>query len=149
MKFDLIIVGGGTSGVACAYIAAKKGLHTLLVEKTDVLGGAITQGLVVPSMKVDTNGINCEFFTDLKAFAAKYDANYTYIDSNDAWFNPELLKIVLDDMLSSVNCNILYSTQVQNITKESCYNVTLLHKMLSIYCKMKVKTNKQLLLDLY
>lgn len=133
MKFDLIIVGGGTSGVACAYIAAKKGLHTLLVEKTDVLGGAITQGLVVPSMKVDTNGINCEFFTDLKAFAAKYNANYTYIDSNDAWFNPELLKIVLDDMLSSVNCNILYSTQVQNITKESCYNVTLSHKMLSIY----------------
>lgn len=133
MKFDLIIVGGGTSGVACAYIAAKKGLNTLLVEKTDVLGGAITQGLVVPSMKVDTKGINCEFFTDLKTFAAKYNANFTYFDSNDAWFNPELLKIVLDDMLSSVNCNVLFSTQVQNVSKQDSFIITLSHKMLSIY----------------
>ncbi len=133
MKYDVVIFGGGTSGIACAYIAAKKGLNTLLVEKTDVLGGAITQGLVVPSMKVNTKGINNEFFTDLKAFAAKYNANYTYIDSNDAWFNPELLKIVFDDMLASVSCNVLFSTQVQNISKQDCFSITLSHKMLSIY----------------
>ena len=45
MKYDLIVFGGGTSGVASAYIASKNGLRTLLVEKTDTLGGAITQGL--------------------------------------------------------------------------------------------------------
>ena len=73
MKYDLIVFGGGTSGIACAYIAAKKGLNTLLVEKTDVLGGAITQGLVIPSMKTDTQNINTEFFNDLKVFADKYN----------------------------------------------------------------------------
>ena len=58
MKYDLIVYGGGTSGVAAAYIAAKKGINTLLIEKTSVLGGSITQGLVVPSMQVETEDIN-------------------------------------------------------------------------------------------
>ena len=57
MKYDLLIAGGGTSGVAAAYIASKLGIKTLLVEKSDVLGGAITQGLVVPVMKLNSENI--------------------------------------------------------------------------------------------
>ena len=72
MNFDLIIFGGGTAGIAAAYISSKYGLKTLLVEKTNVLGGAITQGLVIPSMKVNSEEINTEFFNDLKDFADKY-----------------------------------------------------------------------------
>ena len=32
MKYDVIVVGGGTAGVSCAYTAAKLGLKTLIVE---------------------------------------------------------------------------------------------------------------------
>ena len=50
-KYDVVIVGGGTSGVSCAWNSAKLGLKTLLIEKNTYLGGAITSSLVIPAMK--------------------------------------------------------------------------------------------------
>ncbi len=140
MKFDLTVFGGGTAGMAAAYIASKYGIRTLLVEKTDVLGGSITQGLVIPAMSVDTDGINTEFFNDLKHFADKYAARHTYLDGNEAWFNPELLKIVFDKMLESVKCNVLFSSEPRKIINNSnnlSFSVDILHKMLSIYIDTK------------
>lgn len=140
MKYDLVIFGGGTSGIAAAYISAKNGLNTLLVEKTDVLGGSITQGLVVPAMKLNSESINTEFFTDLKTFAGKYNAQHTYIDGNEGWFNPELLKIVFDDMLESVKCNVLFSTEAFKINYSSlndAFECNLKHKILSLYIETK------------
>ena len=136
MKYDLTVFGGGTSGVAAAYIAAKHGINTLLVERTDTLGGAITQGLVIPSMKVNTMGINTEFFTDLTEIADKYGARHKYIDGNEGWFNPELLKIVLDNMLKSVNCSVLFSSEpisAKYSNKDNLFSVEIEHKILSLY----------------
>ena len=82
MKYELIVFGGGTSGVAAAYIASKIGIKTLLVEKSDVLGGSITQGLVLPVMKVNSCSINTDFYNDLLTFANKFSANHTYSDGN-------------------------------------------------------------------
>ena len=140
MKYELTVFGGGTAGIACAYIASKYGIKTLLVEKSDVLGGAITQGLVIPSMKVNTQNINTEFFNDLKLFADRYNARHTYIDNNDAWFNPELLKIVLDDMLNSVKCNVLFSSDPIKClysAENGLFETEISHKLLSIYIETK------------
>jgi len=43
-KFDLIIVGGGITGAAVAYIAAARGLSVALFEKEDY-GGATSAAL--------------------------------------------------------------------------------------------------------
>ena len=140
MKYDVVIFGGGTSGISCAYNSAKLGLKTLLIEKTDVLGGAITQGLVIPVMKVDTHNINTEFYSELIKEAAKVNAQNTYLDGNTGWFNPELLKIVFDKMLSSVGCDILFSTYPISINKNDdigLFNITLFHKILSLHIDTK------------
>lgn len=47
-KFDVIVVGGGFSGVAAALAAARQGAKTLLIEKSNALGGAATNCLVYP-----------------------------------------------------------------------------------------------------
>ncbi len=136
MKYNLIVVGGGTSGVAASYIASKLGIKTLLVEKSDVLGGAITQGLVVPVMKVNSENINTEFYSDLLHFAGKYNAQHTFIDDNTGWFNPELLKIVFDDMLKSVKCDVLFSSIVNECSlsfTDSIFQLKINHKLLSLY----------------
>lgn len=44
--YDIIVVGGGVAGIAAAVAAARNGAKTLLMEKTVVLGGLGTQGLI-------------------------------------------------------------------------------------------------------
>lgn len=45
-EYDVIVVGGGVAGVAAAVAASRNGAKTLLMEKTVVLGGLGTQGLI-------------------------------------------------------------------------------------------------------
>ena len=61
--YDVVIIGGGVSGCACAWNCAKLGLSTVLIEKRSFLGGSISGGLVVPMMNTDDNGIYLWFFT--------------------------------------------------------------------------------------
>jgi hypothetical protein len=136
--YDLAVVGGGVSGVACAYIASKLGLRVLLVEKNNYLGGLMTGGLVIPAMKSETRNLNQEFFNDLILFSKKYGAQIEYGDKNSGWFNPVLLKIVFEQMLKSVNCKILYETEIQEIKigkkndSKNIKSIKLLHKSLSL-----------------
>ena len=44
--YDTIVVGGGPSGVAAAVASARQGCRTLLIEKTESLGGMGTNGMV-------------------------------------------------------------------------------------------------------
>ena len=64
-KYDIIIAGGGTSGVSCAWNAGKLGLKVLLIEQNSYLGGSITSSLVIPAMKTSENAINTDFYNEL------------------------------------------------------------------------------------
>ena len=44
--YDVIVVGGGISGVSAAVSAARNGASTLLIEKQINLGGLATMGLI-------------------------------------------------------------------------------------------------------
>ncbi len=118
-KYDVVIAGGGIAGCSCAYNAAKLGLKTLLVEKTGLLGGVITSGLVVPAMKTGERKINHDFFDTLVLAAKKFGAQITYLDGNEGWLNPELLKIVLENLLQGVGCEILFESFIQKVEKKS------------------------------
>ena len=45
-SYDLIVCGGGVAGVAAAVTAAKRGNSVLLIEKSNILGGLATLGLI-------------------------------------------------------------------------------------------------------
>ena len=41
MKYDVVIIGSGLSGLQCAYILSKEGFSVCLVEKQRILGGCL------------------------------------------------------------------------------------------------------------
>lgn len=127
-KYDVVIVGGGTSGCAAAYIASNLGLKTLLVEKNNFLGGLMTAGLVVPIMKSSIDDLNCEYYKKLIERAKQFGAQITYKDGNDGWLNPELIKIVLEDLLSFDNLDILFETDILSVNKNNKNIVSIILK---------------------
>lgn len=143
-KYDVIIAGGGTAGVSCAWNCAKMGLKTLIVEQNSFLGGTMTSSLVVPAMKTSENAINTDFFDVLYKKLESMGGAITYSDGNRGWFNPELTKIALDTLMQEAGVEICFESRINNINKdadrilsisiESIYsnNINLDKEMLSI-----------------
>jgi hypothetical protein len=50
---DVLVVGGGTAGVAAAVAAARAGADVLLVERSNALGGLATGGLIILLLTLD------------------------------------------------------------------------------------------------
>ena len=104
-KYDLIVLGGGISGVAAATAAGREGLSVLLIEKYGTLGGAMSQSQVYPFMGSALKGSNptrylsAGLFLEMKARRAKY---------NDP--SPEVFKFVFDDMLREAGVDVLFHT---------------------------------------
>jgi len=48
LKADLVIIGGGLGGCAAALAAARNGLHVIMTEETDWIGGQLTAQAVPP-----------------------------------------------------------------------------------------------------
>lgn len=111
MQYDVVVVGGGTAGCAAAYMSGKLGLKTLLIEKNIHLGGTITSGLVIPVMMSGNNQINTEFRAELINELRELGGQTTYND-NPAWFNPELTKIALDNLMRRANVEVFFDTHI-------------------------------------
>lgn len=132
--YDVIIIGGGTAGCATAYIAGKLGLKVLLIEKGIHLGGTMTSGLVVPVMKSGNHQINTDFYNILVEEMHKVGGQVTYQD-NSGWFNPELMKIVLDKMMKDVSVDVRYNAEVKDVKTDGNYVLSLEtnKEILSVY----------------
>ncbi|MBQ3312170.1 FAD-dependent oxidoreductase [bacterium] len=139
MKFDYVVVGGGTAGCAVAYILGKANKNVLLIEKNIHLGGTMTSALVTPMMKTSDNSINNEFLDDFLNEMRKYDAAITYIDGNIGWFNPEIAKIVLDELMCKANVQVLYSASLRNVNISNRYinSIDIDINMLSVHIETK------------
>lgn len=109
--FDLIVVGGGLTGVAAAVSAAREGASVLLVEATGGLGGAISANLVYPFMRYWTKAkdpdeiryLSDGIFTEMRA------RQYGYIPPLDhTRFNPDSMQLVLDEMCVEAGVQVLF-----------------------------------------
>ena len=105
-KYELIVVGGGISGVASAVCAAREGLKVLLIEKGGTLGGAMSYSLVYPFMKRTIKNqpfkvVNAGIFEEMIERYKNYgEASY------------ETFKFVFDDMLCEAGVDVLFHSTV-------------------------------------
>lgn len=120
MKYNLVVAGGGLTGVAAAVAAAREGLSVLLVEKQGCLGGAISNNLVYPFMPYWTkitqeNAVRKKYLSE-GLFKEMKECHDRYVDDcKDHEFNSEYLKIVLDDMTERAGVDVLFHAVVYDV----------------------------------
>ena len=108
--FDVIVVGGGPAGIGAAIAAARHGVSVLLIEKTNCVGGMLTNGLVSMIRAAgDGGGIVREFWQRL---ASEGCAEIT--DSN-TWIDMFAARVTLLDMLDEAGVNLLLHTHLAGV----------------------------------
>lgn len=135
-RYDVVVAGGGTAGVAAAAGAARSGAKTLLIERNPYLGGEATNSGVAAF---------CGFFTcggdPIKVVAGMGDKvleemeklgdTMTYIISaagnKNINFHPEYLKCALDNLMDAEGADCLMHTSVIGARTEK-------GKILSLEC---------------
>ena len=134
-QYDLIVAGGGLSGVAAAVAAAREGMRVLLIEKNANLGGAASNCLINPFMKYslkkkDADGnpyyeqLNCGLFKEITDRLREAGA----INESDMFavaFNIEYMKKILEDLCEESGVELLYNTTVTAAARTATRSTTL------------------------
>ncbi|HHN46603.1 MAG TPA: FAD-dependent oxidoreductase [Planctomycetes bacterium] len=106
--YDLVVAGGGLSGVAAAAAASRLGVDVLLIEHMQFLGGMATAGLVNPWMPYrlrERDGASEEI---IQGIFKDINRRLTALGGlKDPVFHPHLLKMVLNDLADSHNFALL------------------------------------------
>lgn len=128
MNYDVVVVGGGTGGVASAVSYAKAGFKVAIIEKQISLGGTQTNGLVTPFMpsKMSKSNISELILNNYE----KYDKDHSKIKFEQAYsFNPEIFQYSLDMLMAELGIDVLYDmvcveaqVTANQITAVTCQN---------------------------
>lgn len=125
-EVDVLVAGGGTAGVPAAVAAARRGAKVLVLEQFGFLGGTQTGGLVAPICpnydregRPLTRGIGQEIWDRLAARGGTVPTQGGKYEFGDwPWFDPERLKLVLDDMIEEAGVEVLFQTWIADTVME-------------------------------
>lgn len=144
-EYDVVVCGGGVAGIASALASARAGAKTVLLEKSYVLGGLATAGLVTIYLPLcDGNGRQVSFSIaeELLKLSISHGAEFSKLQALDidAWltdsvndeimtrrqrsryqvqFNHNVFTILCEELLLKEGVKILYGTSIcQAVTGE-------------------------------
>ena len=115
-NYDVIVCGGGPSGIIAAVASARNGARTLLIERYGFVGGMASSALVTPisifkkKKKLIIDGIPFEL---MKRISALDGADVT-LDSGNVPVNDEMFKLAAQQMLQESGVTLLYHTYFSN-----------------------------------
>ena len=111
--YDVIVCGGGPSGIAAAVSSARQGAKTALVERYGIIGGMLTSGLVCPLLgSVAPGTIYDEIVSLLRS---------TWIvtkNGKEMAFGVEEAKLKLLKLVADAGVDVYLQTPVVNTVKD-------------------------------
>ena len=123
--YDIIVVGGGIAGIAAAIAGARKGKNVLLIEKSVMLGGLATLGLIVYFLPL-CDGRGRKLIGGIAEEMLWASIGHSYGSLPDAWrknsnpheghqrfqtvFNGPLLAMRLDRMILDSGAHVQFDT---------------------------------------
>ena len=127
VSYDVVIAGGGTGGISAAIQASRMGLHVLVVEPTNMLGGQATAAGVSTMddmSRVRMSGVYREFMDKVKAHydGLKKSMATPYWKEHGKAFEPSVGHAVLAEMAKSAD--ILYHSSVVDVDGDSVQVMT-------------------------
>ena len=124
-SYDIIIVGGGTSGVVSAIQSSRMGSKTLLIEESNWLGGMLTSAGV---SAMDGNYKMPSGF--LKEFRDSLVSHYGNLDSlktgwvSNLMFEPSVGNKILKEIAQSEkNLTVMYETTIHKVVKDEKFKI--------------------------
>lgn len=110
---DVLVVGGGPTGIGAALAAAREGARTLLIERHGMLGGVWTAGLLNPFFDFEKKGwLVAELIERLKKANAWLRWKFSWT------FDTEAMKLLLETMLSEAGAAAWYYSFVADTIVE-------------------------------
>lgn len=134
---DVLVVGGGSAGVAAATASARNGARTTLVEKYGFLGGTSTAGMVGPFMTCYSadgsqriiGGLFQELVDRMVTFGGAVDPGKT--EAGEKWasfisvghahvtpFHPEALKMAAMEMVTGAGVELRLHTSFVDVVRD-------------------------------
>ncbi|MDR2136263.1 MAG: FAD-dependent oxidoreductase [Treponema sp.] len=134
--FDLIVAGGGVAGIAAGLAGARRGLKTMLVEKSPLLGGLATLGLINWYEPL-CDGTGRTMTTGIAEELLKLSVAYGYGNLPEQWtrqgepkpeprkryasrFNPSIFALALNELLVKNGVELRYDMIASWPVMEGC-----------------------------
>ncbi len=123
MSVDVLVVGGGPSGIIAAQAAAEDGLSVALVESRSFLGGNLTIGLPILGFLGQKgnqiiNGLPQKFIDRLAAQDAASEHRPCPLHMSITLVEPEAVKAVSFEMLKENSVDVLLYTSFAGVIME-------------------------------
>lgn len=131
---DVCVCGGGVAGITAAVAAARSGAETILIEKSFMLGGLATAGLItiyLPLCDGEGEQVSFGLAEELLKLSVEYGVEARYPkywfeggtkeerkkQRYEIQFNPQLFAISAEQLLRREGVKILYGTSVCAVNK--------------------------------